>query len=93
MKRLRSHPRTYSGLNIADQARSTSAAMGQQYDVVYRHQSRSVHATDAAWLIRGEGDDYTNAWNESPDDVRRIVRLATGLFLCHIGEIIQHFCS
>ena len=94
-KRLCTHPYTYSGLSIANLARSFGARIGRAFanwhDAVYPFQSEHVHAVDVVEFIETDEDgNFRAKWNSECAHVRRALEAGIAMFLADIGLLNDH---
>ncbi|MSR57296.1 MAG: hypothetical protein EXS05_06460 [Planctomycetaceae bacterium] len=78
---LMQHPFTYSGLSIANLARSLGKPFPRWYDTVYGPQSEHVHPADLAHHIEIDADASTKPrWHEPVEETRQTSR--SPFFIC-----------
>ena len=86
VERFKRHPRTYSGLSVADLSRAIGPVYARWYNVVYAIQSGAVHASNAAGLVH-----FDNAiWHDAPDDVEAALTPAINVFFAGTESLHEH---
>ena len=92
-KILMKHPRTYSGLNVAELARSLGKPFSAWYHTIYGWQSEHVHATDLLHHMQFDDEGTTlPLWHDSVSYVYRTLSTAVAMFYATIGRINHHVC-
>lgn len=87
---LMKRPYTYSGLRIADLARSLGKPFPKWYDIVYGSQSEHVHASDLLYHIQPQGHATTPRWHGEARHVCRALSAGTAMFYAAIGILNKH---
>jgi len=88
---LMRRPWTYSGLSIANLARSLGALFPQWYDLVYGSQSEHVHAADMLQYVQiDEEATTTPQWHEPLENVRGTLLTAIVIFYASIATLSHH---
>ncbi len=91
-EKLMKWPHTYSGLSIADLARSLGWPFPEWHDQVYSKQSEHVHPGDLLHHIQFTEDGKTTIpqWHGKVEHVRATLLSAIGMFFKSIGLIDRH---
>lgn len=84
--RFKKHPRTYSGLSVADLSLTIGLMYARWYNVVYAIQSGNVHASNAAELLHFNDD----IWHDAPSDIEGVLRPAMNIFLAGTESLHKH---
>jgi hypothetical protein len=90
-KILMSSPYTYSGLSIANLARSLGKPFPKWYDIVYSSQSEHVHAADLQHYTQMSDRGTTMPdWHGSPEDVCRTLQAGISMFYAIVGIMNEY---
>jgi len=90
-KILLKHPRTYSGLSIANLARSLGRPFSTWYDATYGFQSEHIHATDLLHHMQFDDEGITlPSWQDTVSYVRLTLPTALTMFYMTIGMVNHH---
>jgi hypothetical protein len=86
VERFKKHPRTYSGLTVAELSQAIGPVHARWYNVVYAIQSGAVHASNAAELLHRDSD----IWHDASGDVQVALNPAIDIFLAGAESLHKH---
>jgi hypothetical protein len=90
IKRLTEHPKTYSGLSIANLSMSMGA--GKYYNTIYGIQSEHVHSTDLDnYFVYNENEPWLLKWHSEISKVSGEVGIASAIFLGSLRQIHKYY--
>lgn len=79
--RISSRPYTYSGLSIANLARSLGSPFSRYYDTVYSRQSEHVHSVDPDDFLSVDDEVVRPKWQSCEEDVIAGFDISTDIFM------------